>query len=42
MTKDTEELNNTINQIGLIDIYITLHPAAAVVFNYTHNTDFKT
>ena len=29
LNKDTEDLNATINQLDLIDIYRTLHPTAA-------------
>ena len=40
MSKDTEALNNTLEQMDLIDIYRTLHPKAAeyTFFSSAHGT----
>ena len=43
ISKDIEELNNTISQQNLIDIYRELHPTTAVyiVFSSVHGTYTK-
>lgn len=43
ISKGTEELNNTINPQGLIDVYRTIHPRTAVCtfFQSTHGTFTK-
>ena len=40
ISKDTEALNNTLEQMELVDIYRTLHPKAAVYtfFSSAHGT----
>ena len=44
INKETEDLNNTINQPNLTDIYRTLHPttAAYVFFSSVHRTFSRT
>lgn len=40
MSKDVEDLNNTLNQLDLIDIYRLLHPTTAkytFFSNYSEN-----
>lgn len=43
INKNTEELNNTINQQDLIDIYGTLHPTTAdeTLFSSSHRTFYR-
>ena len=40
ISKDTEALNNTVEQMDLIDIYRTLHPKATgyTFFSHAHGT----
>ena len=43
ITKEMVDLNNTINQLNLIDIYKTLHPPTAeYIFLSAHETHRKT
>ena len=40
ISKETQPLNNTLNQMDLIDIYRVFHPKAAeyILFSSTHGT----
>jgi len=40
---ETSALNNTLNQMGLINIYVTFHPKAAecTFFSSTYGTFFR-
>ena len=44
ISKYTEDLNSSINQLDLTDIYITFHPTAAeyTFFTSTHETFSRT
>ena len=43
INKETQALNDTLNKMGLIDIYRTVHPKTSeyTFFSSTHGTFFR-